>query len=83
MLLLTFVAKMPGPYAQVPPNAIESPSPFRITIPETDLEEFYTLLTLSKIAAPTYENLQEDRRYGVSSKWLAGAKDYWLNEFVW
>ena len=65
------------------PQGAHSIEPFTISIPETDVQEFRTLLRYSKIAAPSYENAQEDRRYGVSASWLANAKEHWLNGFDW
>jgi microsomal epoxide hydrolase len=57
--------------------------PFKCTIPVDEIDDFQTLLELSKVAVPTYENQQEDRRFGVSAKWLSDTKDYWLNKYDW
>jgi microsomal epoxide hydrolase len=70
-------------YSTIPSKATKPPTSYKIKIPETTLSEFTTLLELSKIAAPTFENQMDDRRFGVSAKWLADAKEYWLNKFDW
>ena len=70
-------------YAQIPAKAQKKPEPFKIEIPEKDIEDFKQLLRLSKIPAPTYECLQEDRKFGVSHKWMTEAKRFWENEFDW
>jgi hypothetical protein len=77
------IFKMSTQYSQMPPKAAIHPTPFQVSIPESKLSEFRALLKLSKISSPTYENLQEDQRFGVSSKWLAEAKDRWENHFDW
>ena len=71
-------------FSTFPPNATKSGiKPFKVNIPEKDLEEFKALLKLSKIAAPTYESTHEDRRYGVTDKWLRAAKERWEGGFDW
>ncbi|RFU33849.1 hypothetical protein B7463_g2486, partial [Scytalidium lignicola] len=41
-----------------------------------------TLIQLSKIASPTYESLQKDHRYGITTEWLISAKKSWM-DFKW
>jgi microsomal epoxide hydrolase len=74
---------MSQPFGKVPLKTSNKPSRFTIAIPETQLAEFRTLLKLSKIAAPTFESLQEDGKYGITHKWLTEAKEFWLNKFDW
>ncbi|KAL6240140.1 hypothetical protein BDW75DRAFT_197076 [Aspergillus navahoensis] len=74
---------MTVPFTKLPSTATITPSPFRIAIPDEQLSDFKTLLRLSKIAPQTYENLQEDRRYGVTHEWMSKMKEEWLNSFDW
>ncbi|KAL4988285.1 Alpha/Beta hydrolase protein [Aspergillus falconensis] len=74
---------MTAPFTKLPSTATIIPSPFRIAIPNEQLSDFKTLLKLSKIAPQTYENLQEDRRYGVTHEWMSTMKEEWLNSFDW
>lgn len=74
---------MSRPFGKVPARAFNSPSPFNVAVPQAQLAEFHTLLKLSKIAAPTYESLQDDGKFGVTHKWITEAKEYWLNQFDW
>jgi pimeloyl-ACP methyl ester carboxylesterase len=60
-----------------------SAKPFTLQIPGQDLSEFRQLLQLSKLGPLTWEGQQEDRRFGVTHKWLSEAKDYWLNKYDW
>ncbi|KAH6643082.1 epoxide hydrolase-like protein [Boeremia exigua] len=60
-----------------------SAKPFTLNIPDEDIEDWRQLLRLSKLAPETWESSQEDRRYGVTRKWLAETKDYWLNTYSW
>lgn len=60
-----------------------SAKPFTLNIPDQDIDEWRQLLKLSKLAPKTWEGSQEDRRFGVTRKWLADTKDYWLNTYSW
>ncbi|PSN66614.1 epoxide hydrolase-like protein [Corynespora cassiicola Philippines] len=68
-----------------PARAISGASakPFKLHISDQELLEWRQLLQLSKIGPLVYENSQEDRRFGITHKWLSDAKDYWLNTFDW
>ena len=70
-------------YTQIPAKAMKKPQPYKIEIPDKEIEELKQLLKLSKIPRPTYESLQEDGRYGVSHKWMSEAKSVWEGEFDW
>ncbi|CAI9627151.1 unnamed protein product [Alternaria burnsii] len=61
----------------------DSAKPFTLNVSDQDISEWRQLLQLSKLAPETYEGRQEDRRFGVSRKWLSDAKDYWLNKYDW
>jgi len=74
---------MPLSYGNIPSKATLRPSKLTVDIPASDLDEFRTLLKLSKVGPPTYENTQQDRRYGISQKWLVDAKQHWENVFDW
>lgn len=65
------------------PAAAKDIEPFTVSVPEEDLYAFKTLLSHSRLATPTYESSQEDRTYGVTSSWMANAKDHWMNRFDW
>jgi microsomal epoxide hydrolase len=70
-------------FSTVSPKALRQPTPFTVSISETQLSESRTLLELSKIPSPTYESIQEGGRYGITHKWLTEAKEYWLHNFDW
>ncbi|KAJ4988845.1 epoxide hydrolase 6 [Stagonosporopsis vannaccii] len=61
----------------------DSAKPFTLNISDQDIDEWRQLLRLSKLAPETWEGSQEDRRYGVTRKWLAETKEYWLNTYSW
>lgn len=69
-------------FETLPENA-KDVKPYTVYIPDEALVEFKALLKASKIAVPSYENTQEDRRYGVPRSWMIDAKEYWLNKFDW
>lgn len=60
-----------------------SAKPFTLNISDQDIDDWRQLLKLSKLAPETWEGSQEDRRYGVTRKWLAETKEYWLNTYSW
>ncbi|KAH7364659.1 epoxide hydrolase [Rhexocercosporidium sp. MPI-PUGE-AT-0058] len=70
-------------YSTLPASVQKKPTPFKISIPDEEIADFKQLLKLSRLPKQTYENLQEDRRYGVSLAWLSEAKRVWLEEFDW
>lgn len=65
------------------PAPLKAPTPFKVSIPDSELQDFKTLLRLSKIPSPTYETLQTDRKYGLSHEWMTTAKAQWLDGFDW
>ena len=71
------------PFSKLPPTATISPTPFSISVSDDKLVDLQTLVRLSKIAPPTYENSQTDRRFGITLKWLTDIRDKWLNQFDW
>jgi microsomal epoxide hydrolase len=71
------------PYSNIPTQATLWPSEFIVDIPESDLDEFLTLLKLSRVGPPTYESLQQDRKYGITHRWLIDAERHWENNFDW
>ncbi|KAL2815501.1 Alpha/Beta hydrolase protein [Aspergillus granulosus] len=74
---------MSVPFSKLPSTATITPSPFRILIPDEQLSELKTLVRLSKVGPQTYENTQEDRRFGVTHEWISARKEEWLNSFDW
>ncbi|KAI9738745.1 MAG: hypothetical protein M1834_008252 [Cirrosporium novae-zelandiae] len=69
-------------FNKVPPGAKISPAAFQVNVSNDQIQELQTLVKLSKIAPPTYEGLQQDRTYGITTEWLATAKEAWKN-FNW
>ncbi|GAB1208849.1 hypothetical protein APSETT445_007614 [Aspergillus pseudonomiae] len=74
---------MSTPFSQVPSTARITPHPFTVSIPQEPLTELHTLVKLSKIGPRTYENSQPDARFGITSEWLTGIREKWLNDFDW
>lgn len=70
-------------YAQLPSGATLKPEKFTAHVSDEQLNDFKQLLKLSKIGPETYENLKEDRYFGVSRKWLADSKKYWETGYDW
>jgi microsomal epoxide hydrolase len=70
-------------FSTIPANAKSQPEKFTVSVSDTELSEFKTLIRLSKLAPATYEGLNEDLKYGVSCKWMAEAKEHWEKNFDW
>lgn len=72
-------------YSKPPSSVKVSLKPFKAHVDEQKIQDFKTLLKLSPIAPPNYENSDKsvDRRYGMPHSYLTNAKDHWLNTFNW
>lgn len=71
-------------YNKSPSTATLKPSRFEARADDKKLNDFKTLLDLSPIATPTYENTtRKDGQYGVSREWAQHMKDNWLNHYDW
>ncbi|KAF7592106.1 hypothetical protein BBP40_000712 [Aspergillus hancockii] len=64
-------------FNKIPSGAKVNPSPFEVNISDEQIQELQLLVKLSKIAPPTFEGLQPDRKYGITTKWLANARETW------
>ncbi|KAJ5619978.1 hypothetical protein N7510_003962 [Penicillium lagena] len=73
---------MSSSFATYPKTMKSSPTPFQVSIPEEQLNEFRQLLRLSKIGPKTFETEQCDGRFGVTRDWLVNAKAKW-EEWDW
>jgi microsomal epoxide hydrolase len=73
---------MAASFAQLPESVKTPPKPFKLEIPEENLRSFKELLRLSRTGPKTFENQQEDGRFGVSQAWLENAKTEW-EKFDW
>lgn len=57
--------------------------PFKVHISDNALHNLSTLLRLSWLPEESFENMQSDRRYGVTLPWMKKAKDAWETQFDW
>lgn len=65
-------------FSTVPKGASKVPQAFTLHVADQEIEDFKTLLKLSRIGPETFYNQQEDGQFGVSRKWLVEAKNAWL-----
>ncbi|KAH7145373.1 epoxide hydrolase N terminus-domain-containing protein [Dactylonectria estremocensis] len=70
-------------FATLPVGMPGRPTPFLFEVPDQDLKEFRDLVRLSKIGPPTWWNMQNDRRFGITREWLVKGKNAWLDAFDW
>lgn len=69
-------------YRSIPRAALTQPTPFRISVPESQVQELKHSIASAKLAPETYENAQQDRKLGITRQWLKKAQSAWL-EFSW
>lgn len=66
----------------VPPNARSPPEKFLATFPQAELDELRRFITASRVGPTTFDGLQQDRKYGITTQWLPEAKHAaWLESF--
>lgn len=70
-------------YDEIPADATIKPSKYIAHVSDQELDDFKQLLRLSKIGPETFENKQEDRRFGLTHAWISKAKQYWEQQFDW
>ena len=73
----------PKPFSTLPVDVKVKLEPLTVAFSDTQVSELQTLIRLSKLAPATWEGLQEDRRFGITTKWITEAKEYWENHFDW
>jgi microsomal epoxide hydrolase len=56
-------------------------TPFTVAVPDDDIDEFKTLLRLSKL--PPATSTSDDRELGVTAAWMRSAKAKWETDFDW
>ena len=71
------------PFGKLPSTARITPAPFKMLVPQEQIDELKSLVQLSKTAPPTYESQQQDRRFGITSQWLNSMKQRWTKDFDW
>ncbi|KAI9757712.1 MAG: hypothetical protein M4579_003337 [Chaenotheca gracillima] len=74
---------MASQFNKVPASSTLQLTPFQSKIPDSQVEELKTLVKFGKLAPRTYESSHDNRLWGITSDWIAAAKEQWLNEFDW
>lgn len=65
-----------------PPHDFSIPvKPFKLAVPQKQLDEMYGLLKTAKLPPPTYEGTQPSM--GVTREWMSSTRDYWRKKFDW
>lgn len=70
-------------FGVVPSTACNIPQRFPVVFPQTELDDLQKLIAVSRVGPVTFEGLQQDRKYGVTTQWLHDAKQAWLKDFDW
>jgi microsomal epoxide hydrolase len=69
-------------FSSLPKGSDEAIKSFTLNTPPEVLDELKTLVQLSKIAVPTFENLKKDGKFGIDREWMQNIKDKWV-KFDW
>ncbi|KAK3325068.1 Alpha/Beta hydrolase protein [Apodospora peruviana] len=64
-------------------NPTANLSPFSISVPDQELDNLKTLLRLSHIADPNWENSHNDGFFGIPRDVLVNLVEYWQNGYSW
>jgi hypothetical protein len=70
-------------YSILPMKTSGNVEPYTIKIPTTKVTDMETLIKMSPIAQPTWENQQVDRKWGLNRDWLFNARQRWIDVFKW
>ncbi|KAF5615446.1 epoxide hydrolase [Fusarium sp. NRRL 52700] len=73
---------MSANYSTIPVSAVKQPKPFIVHHSDEQLQDFKIAIESAKLGPTTYENLQQNRQYGVTSEWLREAVTTW-KDFDW
>jgi microsomal epoxide hydrolase len=70
-------------YSKLPSGASKVIQAYKIQIPTQKIQQLKTLVEIAPIGPITYENVQEDRKWGITRDWLAETRKFWLEKFDW
>lgn len=70
-------------FGVLPSTARIKPEEFTVSFPQPELDDLRSLIAASRVGPETFEGLQQDRKYGITTQWLRDAKASWLEEFDW
>jgi len=70
-------------YSTLPSGATLKPKSYKAHVPEEKLQLLKDLVKISPIAAPTFENTNAGRHFGMEREWLIKAKEEWTTSFDW
>jgi microsomal epoxide hydrolase len=74
---------MPNPYSTLPNKPTIQVDPFKVNIPQEDLDDLKVILKHTRIPKETFENSQSHPEdYGVTREWFIQAREKWL-DFDW
>ncbi|OXH21695.1 microsomal epoxide hydrolase [Cryptococcus neoformans] len=66
-------------YSDLPNKPTIPVEPFKLSVPDEDINELRTLLKSNRIAKESYENVSaEENKFGITRKWLVNMKDEWI-----
>ena len=81
--LLFIMAQIREAFSALPPRARVTPGDFVVAFQQAELDDLRSLVAASRVGPETFEGLQQDRKYGVTTQWLRDAKTSWLEDFDW
>ena len=75
------------PFDTVTSKASLKPQAFNAHVSDSELEDFKTLMKVSRIGPKTYENQIADVKdftsFGITRQWLEDAKTHWVESYDW
>ncbi|KAF8338978.1 epoxide hydrolase [Cantharellus anzutake] len=69
--------------SSAPSIGILRPRPFRVSIPQTELDAIKTLLRLGRLPPSTFENSHAGTSLGARRDWIHDSTKYWIDKYDW
>lgn len=73
-------------FSTLPSGVKVQPTPFRISVSDSDLSQFRSLIQQAYIPPEQFYNKHANPatgKFGITRSWLIEARDYWLNKYDW
>ena len=77
------MAQIREAFSALPLRARVTPEDFVVAFPQIELDDLRSLVAASRVGPETFEGMQQDRKYGITTQWLRDAKTSWLEDFNW
>lgn len=71
------------PFKTLPHKPSIPVKPFKVDIPQNEVDDLKSRLNNTRAFKRTYENSRDDEYFGVNLKWMEEALRVWKEEYDW